>query len=1171
MVATSGRRVRPTPAVVVALVLSLVAAVVVLGEPSRPATATVVRPVVTVAALCSAPTVVDVAARDATRGLTAIGQLLGLPDELIGEAARDVRIVDTEAGAFFVLVRDGELRVAALSPAGLPIVNAEASPPQTYRVFGLGDLEGRPSIVVGGPEGVFVVFGGTDVPAEVFALTPATLASSFEVSVARDAAGPELSDPVARAGTAVVHEGVLWMASDDGRVVTFDPLAEGEDRWLERADGLAAPMLSQGTARVHGIFESDSEGANVEVRSFRSEGDPEVVAIDAPVREVTGVNYPESSRPVFAVTTAAGPALVRPAGAATSVVTTPEVGGRLLGLVATETATATLTSNGGNLTYHVFDRAGEQMGSFGGASTDRCVVGPWPDAGTVIEPGSAGSLLHLHDPGSPWDCVVDTRDAEALAEVSDRCAPGGGWSVDKGSAPARDFTVEIGRALDELAADDHEADRDTEEDLGVPSAAEAIQEELSEAGLGVIEAEVDPEAADECAAEEVTSVAPPIIDLAEAVGSRAVRVEWSWSGGSCLPGRYLVTMCLLADQGTDCADTFEREVDANPTSARSSLELPARPDRTYRVSVRAAKGSVVSAPSGALLVTTPPVTPDPPVGVSATLRDGTWQLAWSSCLSRGDCDQRPDGFIVTVEGCEGDSLGRIRQRFDVSQRGTSFGADGAGFGGADLLGRRVQFRVATTSRERMSEPVAAGGCTSSVRPGRDTSASNVGVSLTGRAQRITLAPLSPNRQLTELFGLSRYDEISVRLIRGSFSSSSRTGVLRGPVTFDVDRCHIGGWTLELTPRWSGRDLPAHRSRLTDASVACDPTVDSSTRISTRLIDSSSSGLDLRVTIPGLSQDVDNGLVDRVSGRAICDRAFGGTDEHPLSGGSISGDDVAFRMPVPVILNLGGACSLAPVVSFAGGGSAAPEARRVDLDAADRVIIDAVLPVAVSRLDRSRTAAYDRINGRPVVVVRHAEDSGVPCNRDFGGTNWRFEVTVPGALSLPGLNPITCDSGAHRVHFQEDDLDGSGNGEIRVRARVNDALGTGRKRDTFRTIPVCQLPSGPQQPPCVPEPCEWDPDLYEDDPNCFEPCQWRPGIPKGDPNCFEPCEHDETIPADDPDCVPPSPGNGGGGGGDGGGGGGGGGGNSDGAGGSAAPPPTILATSLVWLLRPFRRG
>jgi hypothetical protein len=108
--------------------------------------------------------------------------------------------------------------------------------------------------------------------------------------------------------------------------------------------------------------------------------------------------------------------------------------------------------------------------------------------------------------------------------------------VDKGSAPARDFTVEIGRALDELEADAVE-ERATPE----PDTSSAIQEELSTSGIEVVESEVvqtevDPEAADECATEVVEAVQPPVLDLAEAVGSRAIRTEWTWSGGACLPG-----------------------------------------------------------------------------------------------------------------------------------------------------------------------------------------------------------------------------------------------------------------------------------------------------------------------------------------------------------------------------------------------------------------------------------------------------------------------------------------------------------------------------------------------------------------------------------------------------------------------------------------------------------
>jgi hypothetical protein len=1101
--AASGGRLRragSAPALVAVLVVALIAALVVLGEPNRPATATVVRPVVTVPALCSAPTVIDVAARDANRGLTAIGQLLGLEDELVGEAARDLRIVDTEAGTFFVLVRGDELRVAALSPAGLPIVNAEAASPQTFRAFALGALETRPSLVVGGPEGVFVVFGGAGTPAQVFALSPMTLASSVEVSVARDAGGPELADPEARAGSAVVHEGVLWLAGDDGRVVTFDPLADGPDRWTERADGLAAPLLAQGKARVHGIFSTTADGASVEVRSFRSEGAPEVTPIRTPVRAVTGVNYPASTRPVFAVATSSGDALLRPAGAATSLDPVDPIEGELLGLVATDDAAALLTVAAGGLRYTVVDPTGAALGTVEATAADRCVVGAWPDAAAAIAPSSAGPLLHLHDPSAPADCVVDTRDAAGLADLTARCRADGAWSIDKGSAPARDFTVEIGRALDELAADEFERDA---EPAASGASVEAIQQELGAAGLGVVETEVDPAIAEECAAEEVTSVAPPVLDLAEPVGARAVRVEWSWSGGSCLPGRYLVTLCLLADGGgTACADTSEEEVVADPTSARSSLELPARPDRTYRVTVRAAKGEVVSEPSGALIVTTPAVTPDPPIDVTASLRDGTWRLAWSSCLAAGSCEQRPDGFLVTVEGCDGDGLGQLRQRFDASQRGTSFGADGAGFAGADLLGRRVQFRVATTSAERVSEPVAAGGCTDSVRPGRDTTAAGVGAVLSGRARQVTLAPLGGGRRYTELFGTARYDDVAARLVRGGTTTAARYGVQSRAVSFDVARCVTSGWAVELTPLLGGTELLAHRARLTDASVACDPTVDGETRITTTVTGSSAGGIDLRVTIPGLGQDVDNGLVTGVSGRATCQLAFGGSDTSSLAGGGIAGDEVTFTMPVPVVFDLRGACTVAPVVAFRSGGSAAPAPRRVDLDRAGAVIVDAVLPVAISRLERARTATYERRTGLPVVggdrvvAVRH-DGSGVPCSRTYGSSTWSFAVTGP---LVHG-----CADGGHALDYGERDLD-EGRGRFEVQVRLGGLAGLGSVTASTRSsIPLCQLPSGPQQPPCVPEPCEYD-----------------STIPADDPGCFEPCEYDSTIPADSPECRPEEP-------------------------------------------------
>jgi hypothetical protein len=1115
-------RLRAAPAVVVLLVVGLLASMVVLGEPSRPATATVVRPVVTVSALCSAPTVIDVAARDADRGLTAVGQLLGLADELVGEAARDLRVVDTDAGVFFVLVQDDELRVAALSPAGLPIVDTDAVPPQTYRAFALGELAGRPSVVASGSEGVFVVFGGEGEPAAVFALTPTTLTSSVEVSVARDAAGPELADPVAREGAAVVRDGVLWLAGDDGRLVTFDPLAEGDERWTERADGLVAPLLARTDAGVLGIFPSATEGADVEVRTFRPDGDASAVPVTGSVRTVTGVTAPVSASPAFAVTTAGGAGVLRPGRTEATVTAVPDARGEVLGLVATARATAVLASGPGGLHYEVFDADGAAVGSFGTDADGRCVTGAWPDAGAVVSPSSAGSLLHLHDPSSPWDCVVDTRDPDELAEVTERCAPDGAWAIDKGSAPARDFTVEIGRAFDELAADDLERETETVAD-DVPATAEAIQEELIESGLEVTETEVDPEFADECAAEEVTSVAPPILDEAEAVGARAVRVEWTWNGGTCLPGRYLVTMCLVATQGGGCSETTEREVTANPTSARSSLELPARPDRTYRVSVRAAKGTVVSDPSGALLVTTPAVTPDPPVGVTASLRDGVWSLAWSSCLAAGDCEQRPDGFVVTAEGCDGDGLGLVRRRFDASQRGTTFGADGAGFG-ADLLGRRVQFRVATTSGERVSEPVRAGGCTASVRPGRDTSAANLGVSLTGRAQQVTLAPIGGGRQLTELFGTAGYDDVSVRLVRGGTATASRTGALHRSVTFDVARCVVGGWTVELTPRSGGRDLPAHRSRLTDASVACDPSVDGNTRISPVVTGSSSSGIDLRVTIPELGSDVANGLVAGVGGTARCQTAFDGTRSYELSGGRISGDDVAFTMPVPVVFDLRGACTVGPVVSFAGGGSASPEPRRVSLDPAGRAIVDRMLPAAMRQLERARTATYERRGSLPgldrgdAVEVRHG-GSGVPCNRIYGSSNWSFTVS--------GARLTSCADGAHAIAYTERDLE-DGRGRFELEVRLGGLAGLGGQSAKERTsIPVCQLPRGEPRPPCVPEPepCEYDSSLPEDDPNCFEPCPTDPSIPADDGGCEpepEPCPGLPGVPITDPSCDPDPP-------------------------------------------------
>jgi hypothetical protein len=1126
-----GSRIRPAPTIVLTLALALIAALVVLGEPSRPATATIVRPIVTVPALCSAPTVVDVAARDATRGLTGVAQLLGTDDDLVGAAARDLSIVDTDAGTFFVLIRDGQLRVGALSPAGLPIVNRDQDDPQTHRVFAIDDdLVDRPALVVNGSEGVFVVLGGADAPVRVLALTPTSLASSVDLQLASDPLAPVVAAPDARPGAAVVREGVLWLAGDDGRIVSFDPFAEGDERWVERAEGAIAPLLARGDDSVLAVVAAeDGDGTDAEIRAFRAEGEPTSTPVAAPIRDVTGVTYPDSAVPAFSVVTDDGAGLLRPeavpAGGAAPVVSVPGVGGDLLGLVATDRAAALLTADTDGLRYRVLDVDGDEVGAFEAAPLERCLDGDWPDAATTTQPSSAGSLLHLHDPSAPRDCVVDDRDPTELAELSERCSVGGEWSVDKGSAPARDFTVEIARALDEI-----EADAPEETPAPDDGSSSALQEELGTSGIEVVEvveaeveAEVDPEAADACAAEVVEAVAPPVLDLAEPVGSRGIRAEWTWTGGECLPGGYVVTLCRLADQGSDCAETTDTAVSASATSARSALELPALPDRSYRLTVRAVKGEVRSAPSNALLVRTPAATPDPPTGVSATLRDGTWTLSWSSCLAAGTCEQRPDGFVVTVEGCAGDGFGQVRQRFDATSRGTSFGADGSGFGGADLLGRDVRFRVATTAGDRVSEPVDAGGCTTSVRPGRDGSASSFGVSLTGRGREVRMAAIAGGRALTELFGTAGYDDVAARLVRSGSSTGTRTGVLARAVTFEVDRCAESGWTVELTPRSGGRDMPAHRARLSGATVTCDPTVDGDTSVSVAYAGGSSSGLDVRVTIPGLGQDADNGLVGGVTARATCAVAFGGTETSELGSGSRSGDDVTFRMPVPAILDLARACEVQPTVAFTGGGSARPAGRPVALDRAGRVIVDRVVRVAADRLERSRTARYEgRRAGRTgiagerdVVTVRH-DGSGVPCNRTFGTSTWQFQVQ--------GTAAAGCADGAHAIAFGASDLDGAGRGQLQVRAAV---LGIGDAVATVsRTVDVCGFPDGPAQPPCAPEPdpCAFDPSIPEDDPACPDPCPWDPELPIDDPSCVEPvepCPTDPDLPIDDPGCEPPA--------------------------------------------------
>src|SRR5690606_8011183 len=152
------------------------------------------------------------------------------------------------------------------------------------------------------------------------------------------------------------------------------------------------------------------------------------------------------------------------------------------------------------------------------------------------------------------------------------------------------------------------------------------------------------------------------------------------------------------------------------------------------------------------------------------------------------CTQRPDGYVVTVEGCDGDGLPPTSRRFDAATRGTRFSAAGDGFTGVDLLGRRIRFTVATAAGDRISEPVGAGPCIASVRPGRDASAETLGVGLTGRSDRVTLGRIGRSEQLDRLLGTRSYDAVDARLRRGDRTASGGGDVLAGPVRFEVDRC-----------------------------------------------------------------------------------------------------------------------------------------------------------------------------------------------------------------------------------------------------------------------------------------------------------------------------------------------------------------------------------------------
>jgi hypothetical protein len=212
-----------------------------------------------------------------------------------------------------------------------------------------------------------------------------------------------------------------------------------------------------------------------------------------------------------------------------------------------------------------------------------------------------------------------------------------------------------------------------------------------------------------------------------------------------------------------------------------------------------------------------------------------------------------------------------------------------------------------------------------------------------------------------------------------------------------------------------------------------------------------------------------------------------------------------------------ACTVAPVVHFRGGGSAAPNPRTVDLNPAGRVIVAEVAPAVATQLARARTARYETrrsgVGGREVKVVEVRHDgAGVPCLQLYGTSRWTFEVD--------GTPYTSCDGGAHTIAYGERQLDDRGHGTFEVRVQLDGPSGP-RATETLR-LAVCRLPPGDPQPPCIdePDPCPHDPDLTADDPGCFEPCPTDPDLPADDPACVPACEHDPSIPADDPACVPP---------------------------------------------------
>ena len=95
-------------------------------------------------------------------------------------------------------------------------------------------------------------------------------------------------------------------------------------------------------------------------------------------------------------------------------------------------------------------------------------------------------------------------------------------------------------------------------------------------------------------------------------------------------------------------------------------------------------------------------------------------------------------------------------------------------------------------------------------------------------------------------------------------------------------------------------------------------------------------------------------------------------------------------------------------------------------------------------------------------------------------------------------------------------------------RQDPAAGEQVPRGTIVTIVISQGPEEPDVPPC-----EFDPSIDADDPDCvppppeeIPPCEFDPDLDADDPACVEPpeepepCEFDPDLDADDPACVEP---------------------------------------------------